>query len=256
MIPLLSNRSHALGALCALLASCSGNVVIMGENGEEEDSFVPPAHSRCVDDRTLSGDVVINNQAELDALEGCTTIDGHVLIQPFFEPDLRPLHRLRAVRGELGLGGTYRDASVTAEWTTQEAALARDTLAAGFLRSLEGLERLETVGSLSLASVAASSLEPLAQLRQLTDFGSLGLFDCNSIADLSPLAQLAGIQRLIVSGDSIETLDGLLVRDRLESLSLRGKKLTDIDALSSLRNVTGEIGIDDTALRDLAPLAR
>lgn len=256
MIPLLSNRSRALGPLSALLAACSGNVVIMGENGEEEDSFVPPAHSRCVDHRTLSGDVVINEQAELDALEGCTSIDGHVLIQPFFEPDLRPLHRLRTVRGELGLGGTYQNASVSAEWTTREAALARDTVAAGFVRSLEGLERLEAVGSLNLASVAASSLAPLAQLRQLTDFGTLGLLDCNAIADLSPLAQLGGIQRLLVSGDNLETLDGLMVRDRLESLSLKGKKLADIDALSSLRDVRGEISIDDTALRDLAPLAR
>jgi hypothetical protein len=270
MIPQLSKRPrdvlfglprwrHALVPLCALLASCSGNVIIMGENGEDEeedDSFVPPPGSYCSEDRTVVANLVINNQAELDPLEGCTTVDGHLLVQPFFEPDLRPLHRLRAVRGELGLGGSYAfNTSISAEWTTEQAALARDTVAAGFLHSLEGLERLEAVGSLALTSVAAASLAPLAQLRQLTDYGMLGIHDCNAIVDLSPLGQLLGIKRLSLLSASLESLNGLQVRDHLVSLALDGQKLTNIDALGSLRDVSDELSIHETALRDLAPLA-
>jgi hypothetical protein len=270
MIPHPSRRSralllhtprwrHALVPLCAVLASCSGNVVIMGENGEEaeDDSFVPPPNSYCFENRTVVANLVVNNQAQLDALEGCTTVDGHLLVQPFFEPDLRPLHRLRVVRGELGLGGSYAfNASISAEWTTDEAALARDTVAAGFLHSLEGLERLETVGSLALTSLAAASLAPLAELRQLTDYGMLGIYDCNAITDLSPLGQLSGIQRLSVLSESLESLDGLQVRDHLVSLALNGQRLTNINALGSLRDVSDDLSINETALRDLAPLAQ
>lgn len=258
MIPQLSKPSRAvLVPLCALLVSCSGNVIIMGENEEaEDDSFVPPPGTYCVEDRTVVANLVVNSQAELDLLEGCTTVDGHLLVQPFFEPDLRPLHRLRFVRGELGLGGSYAfDASISSEWTTEQAALARDTVAAGFLHSLEGLERLETVGSLALTSVAAASLAPLAQLRQLTDYGMLGIYDCNAIVDLSPLDQLLGIKRLSLISASLENLHGLQVRDHLVSLVLRGQKLTNIDALGSLREVSDEFSIHETALRDLAPLS-
>lgn len=256
MIQHLVRRSAArLLPLCAPLAACSGNVVIMGENADgEEDWFPPPPHSRCVDDRTLAGDVEIRSQAELDALEGCTIIDGHLLVQPLFDPDLRPLHRLRTVRGELGLGGSL--VYPVEERTNEESVLARDALAAGFLHSLEGLERLEAVGSLSLVTVAAGSLEPLAQLRQLTDFGLLGIDDCDAIVDLAPLAQLSGIQRLSVSAGSLESLDGLALRDRLVSLALGGEKLANIDALAPVRSVSDDVSIVHTALRDLAPLGR
>jgi hypothetical protein len=239
-----------------LLASCSGNVVVMGENTDEEDSFVPPPYSRCIDNRTLSGDVVVTNQAELDALEGCTTIDGHVLVQPLFNPDLRPLHRLRVVQGEFGLGGSivYRP---RIELTTEEASLEEEIRSAGvFLPSLRGLERLETVGTLTLVGIVANSLEPLAQLRNLTADGTLGLFDCDSITDLLPLTQLTGIQRLSVFANNLESLDGLQIRDRLVSLGLEGERLANIDALSRLREVSTELSIDSTALRDLAPLAQ
>lgn len=249
-----ASSRHAFIPVCALLASCSGNVIIMGENAEDDDdSFVPPPYSACVDQRTLSGDVTIRNQAELDALEGCTTIDGNVLLEPFFAADLHPLHRLRAVRGELGLGGS--NTYFSSDWTTEEAALARDTIEAGFITSLEGLERLEAVGSLSLTSIAATSLAPLAQLRQLTGYGMLAIFDCNALADLSPLAQLSGIHRLNVLANELESLDGLQIRDHLASLSLKGKKLADIAALSNLRDVSEDLTLNETALRDLAPLS-
>jgi hypothetical protein len=240
---------------CALLAACSGNVVIMGENADgEDDSFVPPPHSRCVGDRTLAGDVEIRTQVDLDVLEGCTSIDGHLVVQPLFDPDLRPLHRLRVVRGELGLGGSTVGAFQTQ--TAEDSALARDTAAAGFLHSLAGLERLEAVGSLSLVGVAAGSLEPLAQLRQLTDFGLLAISRCDALVDLAPLAQLSGIQRLSLVESNLESLDGLQIRDRLVSLSLSGERLSNIGALSRLRSVSDDISIDQTALRDLAPLAQ
>lgn len=250
----VTHSAVSLLALGALLGACSGDVVIMGENGDEDDSFVPPPHSRCVGDRTLAGDVEVKSQVELDALEGCTTIDGHLVIQPIFHPDLRPLHRLNAVRGELGLGATNTFSSLT--WTEDEARLASVTVESGFVHSLEGLDRLETVGSLSLNELAVTSLEPLAQLRQLTHYGTLSITGCDAITDLGPLSQAAGIQRLIVITENLTSLDGLQIGDRLVSLALSGPQLADIDALSSLRVVDGDLGISDTALRDLAPLAR
>jgi hypothetical protein len=255
----LARSRLAAMPLCAALAACSADVVNMGE--DEERTFVPPPHSRCVDNPTLSGDVVIRNQAELDALEGCSTIDGHLLIQGVFEPDLRPLHELRVVRGELGFGGSYfypieLSGPSGVGLMPEEAELYDELVSRGlFLPSLEGLERLEAVGSLYLGSVAASSLEPLAGLRQLTEYGALTISECNALVDLLPLSELAGIQSLELSADNLESLDGLQLRERITRLSIAGKKLTNIDALSKVRSVHDIVVLYETALRDLSGLA-
>jgi len=254
----LASRRLALpiaAPLALALAACSGDVVNMGENPGDDGSFVPPPQSSCADNPTLQGDVVVRNQAELDALEGCTAIDGNLLIELFFDPDLRPLHELTTVRGELGLGGG--DLWWSARPSAEEAdALARANAESGvLLRSLEGLEQLETVGSLTLMNVAIDSLAPLAGLRQLTGYGRLAIYNADAITDLTPLARLEGIQRLSLVANNLTSLDGLQIAEQLVSLGLAGASLSNIDALSRLREVSGDVSIYGTALSDLAPLA-
>jgi hypothetical protein len=130
-------------ALVALLAACSGDVVNIGDG--EPPREPPPSYSRCIESPTLEGTVVVNDQAQLDALDGCETIAGDLYVQPLFYPDLRPLHALREVTGKLGL--TQAPPADGEGQSSAESNLVQSIVEGGWLPTLAGLEKLERAGS-------------------------------------------------------------------------------------------------------------
>jgi hypothetical protein len=244
-----------LAACAALLTACAGNVVNLGEDGESARPTLP-AYSLCLESPTLAvtgtaviGTWTVDQQEQLDELEGCETIAGSLLIRPTFQPDLRPLHTLKVVVGGLSFEQTYQyDVEKEAE---QEASL--QLIADGWVPSLAGLEGLERVGSLALSGVAATDLTPLSGLRELTR-GELVLRDVMT-RDLAPLAGLEGILSLEVSGAQLESIADLQLPPVMSSLQLSAPLLTNADALQNVQSLLESAQVYGTALTDLRALS-
>lgn len=224
---------RALPLAPLLACACSGDVVNVGENSAElvADAECPPP-----------GVVDVRSQAELDVLEGCTAIDGDLLVAPFAGADLRPLHALRTVSGRLGFVTPLDDASAAA--SDHFGELNRT----GWL-ALEGLESLESVGSLHLSGLAGPDLAPLANLRDLTD-GDLILMECGHLRSLHGLENLRGIESLLVNCDELESVAALRLSGTLETVQLTGALLEDLGSFE-VTGVVNDIAIIRTALTNL-----
>jgi Leucine-rich repeat (LRR) protein len=234
-------------ALAALLAACSGDMVNIGDGEPAREP--PPSYSRCIESPTLEGTVVVNDQAQLDALDGCETIVGDLFVQPLFYPDLRPLHALREVTGWLALTQAPLDGLQSAV----ELNLMQSIYDGGWLPTLAGLEKLERAGSLYIAHASAPDLEPLSGMRELTGEGLLGL-QASAVRDLAPLGQLRGIRDLFVDGDQLESIADLELPPVMKRLSLGGPRLTELGQVNQVRTVSESLSIG-TALRDLSALS-
>lgn len=241
-------RASALSAVSlAALLGCSEDVVNLGEDTKPRPT--PPSYSRCVDSPTLAGDVIVNEQAELDALEGCQTIEGDVTVQPFFYPDLRPLHDLEVVGGALAFALIPKD-----EQSTEVYELA-DAVSNDWLGSFEGLEALQRVGSLTIWETTAPDLTGLSGLRELTGEGLLSVQGSN-LRDLEPLARLQGIESLFVGGERLESIAALQLPPTLSALSVSGEQLTELGEIRSLRKVDTDLEIWQTQLRDMTAFSQ
>jgi hypothetical protein len=245
------NTPHLAGAvaLVALLGACSGDVVNIGD-GDTLPPELPPAYSRCLASPTLEGSVVVSDQAQLDALDGCTTIVGDLYVQPLFYPDLRSLHALREVTGRFALSQ-----APLPEGQGQSARESQimQAIYADWLPTLEGLESLESAGGVYIASASAPDLGPLSGLRQLTGDGTLGL-EATDVRDLAPLAQLRGIRTLLVNGDQLESIADLVLPPVMTTVSVSGTQLTELGMLNQLRTVADHLGLRANT-RDLSALA-
>ncbi len=235
-----------IAAFGALLGACSGDVVNMGDN--EPVTTPLPENPLCPNGVVSDTDVVVRNQAELDALEGCETITGALNIAPFEAADLRPLHALTSVGGMFAFDGPYEcpgeDSCEGPSATETNRQQALDD--AGWVSSLEGLESLERVGGLLLAGLSATDLLPLTNLRSLTNGGGLTLRSCPNLRDLSGLDNLLGVTALTLSCDNLESLAPLQLPREMSSLTLYGR-LTELGTLPvatiALDLVIGETGL-------------
>jgi hypothetical protein len=241
----------ALG-LCATLLGCSNDSINMGEGVSVVEAPPLPSSSRCQESPVLRGEVVVRNQAELDALEGCEVIDGDLYVDAFEGAHLRALHALTSVSGLLSIGATQ---DPVLDGTPQQLDAARqhqELQESGWLASLEGLEALESAGSLTLIGLA-SDLKPLAQLRMLVD-GSLSLAFATNLRNFDGLQNLVGLRMLSINAAlRLDSFDGLTLPS-----FMAGMDLTDVD-LRQLKPlaVTAIDGlyIEDTQVHDLAPFA-
>jgi hypothetical protein len=226
-------------ALPALLGACSGDVVNVGENEE-------PLNEGTACSQAPVGDIVVWNQAELDALEGCTTIDGDLQIVPFAGADLRPLHALRSVAGQLRfeVPGDIVDAATLNDFDELNRT--------GWL-TLDGLESLESVGGLRIGGLATPSLAPLSNLRVVVD-GDLSLFDCGGLRDLHGLENIRGVDDLTVVCDELESMAALQVTGWISSMYINGARLTELGSLG-VTNVSNDIVLLGTALPNLDAFA-
>ena len=230
----------------AALLGCSGDVVNLGEDASPRPT--PPSYSRCVDSPTLVADVHVREQSELDALEGCETIEGDLYVQPFFEPDLRPLHELKVVTGMLAFGQVPRPEGVPLSVEERELSVS---VYWSWLATFEGLEALESAGSLTIDQTNAADLTPLSGLRALTGEGVVSVSGPN-LRDLAPLAQLQGIRGLEVSGARFESIAALRLPPTLSSLWLSGERLTELDSVRQVRRIEGALNLIGIGVRDLS----
>lgn len=197
-----------------------------------------------------------------------------VPVAPFPNPDFTPLSSLVRIEGEADLG----QLTLPVDLPDDEREAARDELArllaSGWLDSLAGFEALEQVGNVRLNGLGVSSLEPLSNLRALTDGGLFEIRGCTALGDLSGLENLAGVNELIISCETLQSLRGFnfpdAMRDvdisapltdlgtfdtsRVDSLALRQTELTHLDGLASLRIADSVVLIGNLALVDVRGL--
>ena len=166
-----------------------------------------------------SGSLQISTQAELDALAGCTAVEGSLSLASG-SLDLRPLSQLQRVGGTLAIGCDPH-AGLEADCSGQPQLTAS---------SLEGLNA-EEVGRLQLARLDVASLAPLARLRRV---GFLRISSSQGFRDLSGLGQLEQLEQLELAHNAdLESLDGLAASASLGSVLLEvNPALGDISALA------------------------
>lgn len=202
--------------------------VLESNTSPEASSSMPRTPSglplRCVDSTTLVDDVSIENQAELEALEGCEVIDGDLSLSG--ATDLRPLHALRRVVHVLSLGGR--------------------------LTSLAGLEQLESIRELQLDNLTVSEVPTLPRLRVLAYL----TVENTNLEDLSLIRDATGISWLnLLSNPVLASLNGLS-SDQLVNVHIDGNPvLTDLRGLSRAP-ATIDLSIRDSGIQNFDGLSQ
>lgn len=189
-----------------------------------------------------SGSLQVRSQAELEALAGCTSIEGNLSLSGPL--DLRPLAQLRRVGGTLFLGCDPL-AGLEANCTGQAQVSAT---------SLEGLNALEEAGRVQLARLDVTSLAPLAQLRRV---GFFSISSSRGFRDLAGLGQLTRLEQLeLLNNADLESLDGLGAgaAATLTSVVLEtNPALSDISALAGFTGLQ-RVALNGVPVTDLSPL--
>lgn len=181
-----------------------------------------------------AGDVVLETDAEVAALAGCTHIFGSLAIVEGVT-DLGPLGELRRVDGTLRVEG--------------------HPVLPTSLTSLAGLDALESVGALTITSVDVPDLQPLAGLKEIPGDVALGsLSELASLEGLHNLESVGGALSIAVCKQLKTDLSGLRGLRRVGAdLRLNNVDVTSLHGLEGLTQV-GEAG-GPTALIELS-LAR
>lgn len=236
-----------LAAASLLLAACSGDVVNLGENDAEP---TPPRGALCQDSTTLEGSIVVENQEQLDELEGCEAINGDLEILKFPSAHLRSLHSLERVEGDLILGSfpelSFAELLIGDDppFEDLDAELERRAELNGWLASLEGLERLEAAGNVTLEPGTVTSLEPLARLRYVT--GTFSLIS-SELETLAGLETMRGFTSLHLEGERLRDITALRLPQNMALLTLVGpieavnaeelESVTSLSLTTSLQNL-------------------
>lgn len=161
---------------------------------------------------------LIDEQAELDALEGCEVATTGLLIA-FEGADLRPLHALRVAEQGVTVGNGF-----------------------GAIPALDGLENLERA-SLQLQGVLVRDLRALRNLRSLatgssTQFpGHLSILDCPNLESLDGLGALEvdGVYMEIVGNPQLQSLAPLTLLPRVGTITLQqNPALLDLEAVRAM----------------------
>jgi hypothetical protein len=194
-----------------------------------------PLSSFCPAGGTLNRSIEVSDGATLEALRGCSVIDGRLTITGTSLSDLAPLSRLRIVTRALRI--------------------------ASYAGTLDGLQGLQSVGTLTIENSSIPTLLPLQNLQQIVgDAASGGALELNQnggLFDLAGLGSLQVVAAITISGNpSLVTLAGLSVPAEFESLSiLDNPQLIDLTGLENLQ-LAKTIGIENsTALSNLAALS-
>jgi len=249
--------SAAACGLCATLVACSDESLNMGEGVPVVETPVLPSSSRCRESPVLEGEVVVRNQEQVDALEGCEGIDGDLYIGAFADAQLRALHALTAVSGRFTIGGTpdeqfgvTQPPGLVEPWSEQEK---QEFLEGGWLSSLEGLEALESAGRLTLYGLASEDLAPLGNLTTLTD-GLLEIWAAPNLKNFNGLQKLSAFSWLSINAAlQLESFDGLTLPSEMEGIDLNDVDLRQLKPLAV--TYLGSLHLEDTQQHDLAPFA-
>ncbi|MEY4548531.1 MAG: hypothetical protein RL685_4726 [Pseudomonadota bacterium] len=276
LAPALRASSLLAPGLVALLGCASESVDLGGGTATQSLQRA----TRCAESSIVDADVIVANQADVAALEGCQEIRGDLVIQLFADADLSPLHDLQVVEGSLNIGqeasaAGFFEPDLDEERLEQLEALAVQEaalIANGWLASLHGLESLEQAGALQLLATSVSNLSELESLRSIggpmagqRDIGSLEsgtvIFSSNpNLIDLTGFENVRGIHSFnVFNSPELVSLSGLVLEADISVVSLAdAPALADLDALSSLRAIGGlllvRLGMSD--LSSLAALER
>jgi len=237
-------------ALVLLAAACSGETVDLGEVSRD----ITSSSSQCQESTLVAGDVLVEDQAQLDALVGCEEIEGNLYVRPFADADFTPLASLTRVGGALDIGRrtAFDSATLTPDLQDQlpDVMAQEDALlAAGCFSSLEGFENLASAGSLALAGVGASNLVSFSNLSALTNGGLLQISDCSAPISLTGLERLQGVVELTVQCNTLESLAGPRFTARMGDIYVSGTILSDLGALAP--ESVKDLRVEDTALENL-----
>jgi hypothetical protein len=196
---------------------------------------------------TFNRSLEVHSQAELEALRGCSNIDGDLVIYPFDAAvDLSPLAALTRVGGRLALGDPFEEPPAPS------------------FTSLAGLESLRSVGGLSLRGVTARSLEPLSGLAELSvstgSFPGDGLVmieNCPELTSLQGLENMEGLRAFVAKQNrNLVSIAGLRVPAELAQFEIWDSPVVDIDALAPLTIARFALWFINTGLTGASPLAR
>jgi hypothetical protein len=230
--------SNTILPLIASLAACTGETVTMGEDDTSAGPL--PAHSRCLESTTVSGAVDVSSQGDIDALEGCQVIEGHLTIGSFEGANLLPLHELTTVRGTI--------------WIGMESPLDAPSPGRPLLESLDGLESLESAGSFDLRGLLADNVDSLRNLENLTA-GRLWIQGSPNLKNLDGLAKLRPITDLRLDCPQLEDIAPLTLSDTMNGLSIVSGKLTQLSPLGVAIVSPGPFGVAHTELQNLDAFA-
>jgi internalin A len=108
--------------------------------------------------------------------------------------------------------------------------------------------RLDQVAIVS-SSMPINDLSGLEKCKKLTF-----LFVSGSISDLSPLAQLTGLQTVTIKGGKIRDLKPLAGLSNLEYLDLSNNQVADLSPLANLKKLKS-LQLSNNQVKDLSPLS-
>lgn len=109
---------------------------------------------------------------------------------------------------------------------------------------------MKNLRALYLNSHDISDLSPLAKLSKLRE---LTLINCG-VSDLSVLAPLSGsLQKLVLSGNSIDDVTNLVGLENVSVLYLDGNQISDLSPLGQIGGLGGLV-LDGNPIMDIAPL--
>lgn len=268
-LPAQRARGAASGAVATLLATlasaCSSDGVDLGGGVRQQEIA---RDGRCADSPIIAENVLVTNQDELAALEGCEQILGALDIRMYENADLSPLHALRAVDA-LTLGLSNVELSISAEEPANDgqiqAALDAEAALHGvWLTSLAGLESLQRTGSLQMYYTGVSDFEPLSALTQVAsgassiafESGALNLGSNDALVSLAGLENARGFSSLnLTFNPALESLEGLVLDDTLSAFNVMGSPLlVNIDPLSSVTFID-YLNLEETGVTDLRALS-
>lgn len=163
-----------------------------------------------------TGDVLIEDPAELGALAGCTDIPGDLEIRGPIT-DLTPLSELRTVAGNLIISGKTHPSVV--------------------LTSLAGLENLESVGGLGLSDLGVTDLTIFNDLTELP--GGLSVWDMPALTSLEGLHNITRVGGLSIGySPALTDLEGLRGLQRVDTrLTLDHLEISDLAGLAALTSI-------------------
>jgi hypothetical protein len=180
---------------------------------------------------TRTGNFVVRNNVDAEALRGVTAIDGTLEITGSSILSLEPLNRLAKVTGQVTIGGD--------------------------MPSLAGLEALREVGDLTIDRTTA--LVDLTGLNGLVKGGSIVMIRMNSsltsLSGLQNLRELSGVAAMIIGSNpklvEISAVQGVAPQIKLLGVSAN-LLLSDLTAFSAVTALPNGFFINGPAITTLA----
>lgn len=117
------------------------------------------------------------------------------------------------------------------------------------IHSLEGIQALTGLTYLNLRGNSVADISPLANLENLAFLD----LQQNNVAQIPALGGLTSLSELNLAGNQLSDISGLAALTRLEYLNLAGNKVGDVSSLAELEYLMG-LALHGNAISDVAPL--